>query len=61
MELQGRKWPYFSTLTKRRLMNLQPSKSSNTKTAKLVSLPIPTIESAGVLVRCMIAGIHLQK
>ena len=30
------------------------------KTAKLVPLPIPTIESAGGSVRCMIAGVHLQ-
>lgn len=30
------------------------------KTAKLVSLPVPTIESAGGSVRCMIAGVHLN-
>ena len=35
-------------------------KAAIQKTAKLVPLPIPTIESAGGSVRCMIAGIHLQ-
>ncbi len=35
-------------------------KAAIQQTAKLVSLPIPTIESAGGSVRCMIAGIHLK-
>ncbi|HEX5686420.1 MAG TPA: arginine deiminase-related protein [Ideonella sp.] len=31
------------------------------RTARLVALPVPTIEQAGGSVRCMIAGIHLTR
>ncbi|WP_273050330.1 arginine deiminase-related protein [Pseudoalteromonas sp.] len=43
----------FNALTTAQIAAIQ-------KTAKLVPLPIPTIESAGGSVRCMIAGVHLQ-
>ena len=43
----------FNALTPEKITVIQ-------KTAKLVPLPIPTIESAGGSVRCMIAGVHLQ-
>ncbi|WP_166420837.1 arginine deiminase-related protein [Pseudoalteromonas sp. Z1A8] len=43
----------FNALTAAQIKAIQ-------KTAKLVPLPIPTIESAGGSVRCMIAGVHLQ-
>ena len=43
----------FNALTPEQITVIQ-------KTAKLVPLPIPTIESAGGSVRCMIAGVHLQ-
>jgi len=43
----------FNALTAAQIKAIQ-------KTAKLVPLPIPTIESAGGSIRCMIAGVHLQ-
>jgi hypothetical protein len=43
----------YNALTAEQIIAIQ-------KTAKLVPLPIPTIESAGGSVRCMIAGVHLQ-
>jgi len=43
----------FNALTAAQIKAIQ-------KTAKFVPLPIPTIESAGGSVRCMIAGVHLQ-
>ena len=43
----------YNALTAEQIIAIQ-------KTAKLMPLPIPTIESAGGSVRCMIAGVHLQ-
>tara|TARA_R110000737_G_scaffold67867_7_gene95947 strand:- start:6782 stop:7693 length:912 start_codon:yes stop_codon:yes gene_type:complete len=43
----------FNALTSAQITAIQ-------KTAKLLPLPIATVESAGGSVRCMIAGVHLQ-
>lgn len=48
-------------LSQRAAASLTPGQKARIeRTARLVALPVPTIETAGGSVRCMLAGIHLS-
>lgn len=62
LELSGRHRRRILALSERAANALTPAQTATIeRSAKLVPIPVPTIELAGGSVRCMLAGIHLTR